>query len=294
MANVYEDSDWSVAKETGVKRWLRPFPEVNTNFIFEQDYTQRLADFLTEAVSIGSEHPTSGGFYLVEESTPSDMGGGMVRFTRTWSQIPAARTDFESFAFTFPGLAAGVLYEVKEVSGNTGTTSGGTTTLTTTASHGIAVGDTVRIRYNAFDSVQQYTRTTIRTALTGTTGSTLVVDQIVDTFDAQPLYYFWVQQIEIGRDPITETVASQLTYDYFLPGVSPGVNSFNDITLVVKEVILDGDGLQTDTYTDETSPSITDYRAIVAAGESIVAEDSVVRRWRGPIVERVTRYVKAK
>jgi hypothetical protein len=294
MANVYEDSDWSVAQATGQKRWLKPFPESNDNLIFEQDYTQSEAGRLADLTQMGSVHPDDATFYLVAESTPSDMGGGMVRFTRTYSKLPPGRTDFESFAFTFPGMATGVSHPLVAVSGNTATTTDGVTTITTTSAHSIAVGDSVRIHYNAFDQVQQYSRYIIRTALTGTTGSTLKVDQITDTFNAQPLYFFTVQKVELGRDPITETVASKLTYDYFLAGVSAGVASDYDIQLIVKDVIIDGDGLLTDTYTDATTPAIADYRQKIADGEWIVAEDSVIRRWRGPILERVTRYVKAK
>lgn len=294
MANIHEDSDWSVAQATGQKRWLKPFPESNANIIFEQDYTQSEAGRLADDTQLGSVNPDDATFYLVAETTPTDLGGGMIRFTRTWSQIPPARTDFESFAFTFPGMSTGVAHPLVAVSGNTATTTGGVTTITTTASHSISVGDSVRIHYNAFDSVQQYSRYIIRTALTGTTGSTLKVSQITDTFNAQPFYFFTVQKVELGRDPLTETVASKMTYDYFLPGVSSGVASDYDIQLVVKDIIIDGDGLQTDTYTDATTPAISDYREKIADGEWIVAEDSVLRRWRGPILERVTRYVKAK
>lgn len=294
MANVYEDGTWAVASKTGQRRWLKPFPESNANIIFEQDYFQSEAGRIADNVLMGSANADDGSFYLVAESTPIDLGGGMIRFTRTWSQIPPARTDFESFAYTFPGMSAGVVHPLVAVSGNTASTSGGVTTITTTGAHSISVGDSVRIHYNAFDSVQQYSRYIIRTALTGTTGSTLKVDQITDTFNAQPFYFFTVQLVELGRDPITETVSSKLTFDYFLAGVSSGVDSDYDIQIIVKPVIIDNEGLQTDTYSDTTSPSLADFRQQIADGEYVVAEDSVVRRWRGPILERVTRYVKLK
>lgn len=294
MALIYEDSDWSVAQPTGSKRWLRPFPEVNVNFIYEQDYTQSLEGFLSDGIQIGSVNEDDETFYLVEETTPQSIMGGMVRFTRTWSRIPASRTDYESFAFTFPGIEAGAVYTPNSVSGNTGSTSAGVTTLSISGGDTISYGDSCRITYNAFDNVQQYTRRVIRTALVGTTGGTLKVDQIVDSLDAQPLYFFEAVKIELGREPITETVASLLTYDYFLPGVSPGITSFQDISLYIKDIIIDSDGLQTDTYSDTTTPSTAIYRSNLSVGDMIVAEDSVIRRWKGPILERVTRYVRPK
>jgi hypothetical protein len=51
-----------------------------------------------------------------------------------------------------------------------------------------------------------------------------------------------------------------------------------------------------------TTPSRTAYEAVMAGGSGlgtganageIVAEQSIVRRWRGNIYERVTRYIKA-
>jgi hypothetical protein len=292
MATIHEDSDWSVAQKTGQRRWLRPFEESNAQIIFEQDYTQSAASWVAANVNLGIANPDYPSFYLVAESTPVDMGGGMYRFTRTWSQIPAARTEFESFAFTFPGMEVGVLYAVNAVTGNTGVNANGTTTLQISGGGAIAAGDSVRIKYNAIDNVQQFTAHVIRTAISG--GSTLVVDQIVDTRAVQPLYYFWAQKIELGREPRTETVASTLTYEYFLPGVSAGVSSVADISIVVKDIIIDGEGLQTDTYSETTTPSLSDYREVIADGALIVAEDSIVRRWKGPIFQKVTRYVKAK
>jgi hypothetical protein len=244
MANIHEDSDWDVAEPTGQPRWIQPFPESNEKIVFEQDYTQRAETWLESPVPLGTANADDPTFYLVSEGTPQDLGGGMYKFTRTWAQIPAARTDYESFAFTFPGIATGVSYTANTVTGNTATTSAGVTTMTISGGSAIAVGDSVRIRYNAFTETEQFTRTIIRTALTGTGGGTLKVAQIVDTAQAQPLYYFTAQKIELGRDPITETVASILTYDYFMLGVSAGINSFSDIPLVVKSIIIDGDGLQ--------------------------------------------------
>jgi hypothetical protein len=40
-------------------------------------------------------------YYLVEESIPTDAGGGIVSWLRTYSKIPSARTEFEAVAYNY-------------------------------------------------------------------------------------------------------------------------------------------------------------------------------------------------
>lgn len=286
MPLIWTDSDWSVAMATGQKRWLQPFSEVNSKFIFEQDYTQESASWTPGAM--GLPYVGDASFFLVAESTPADLGGGLYRFTRTYSQLPASRILYESFAFTFPGFASGTLYALITIPSHTATNDSTGTTFTTATSSGYAVGDTVRVRYNAFDAFgNQTTRNLIRT-IAAVSGTSMTVNLINDSYNAQPLYFMTVQKVDLGRNPITEVVASELRYDYFV-GVEP-----RSILLFNKDIIIGDDGVQTDTYSDTTSPQTADYKALVADSEWIIAEDSILRNWKGPIVERVTRYVKAK
>lgn len=286
MANIWEDGNWSVAAVTGQRRWIQPFPDVNAKFVFEQDYTQTAASWTPGA--LGSSLTGDASYILVAESTPQDLTGGKFRFARTYSQVPASRILYESFAFTFPGFETGTLYALINIPGNTATNDADGTTFTTASAHGYSVGDTVRVNYNAFDQYgNQITRHLIRTVVAAS-GSSLTVTLINDSNNAQPLYFMTVQKIDLGRAPRTETVASEIRCDYFY-GTEP-----RDILLFAKDIIIDGDGMQTDTYSDTTSPQVSEYKALVAGQEWIVAEDSVLRNWKGPIVERVTRYVKAK
>ena len=101
------DSDWSLAQPTGAMRFTFPFPNDSLSFYIEQDYTQAIDDF--DHLPLGSKLTVVTGkrtvtTYLVAESPTKDLGGGMVKWTRTYAMIPVSRTNYEQFAYTFPGI----------------------------------------------------------------------------------------------------------------------------------------------------------------------------------------------
>ena len=110
-----------------------------------------------------------------------------------------------------------------------------------------------------------------------------------------PVTYTHVTNIsDAGREPYTKVVQSEIVYDYFLPGISAGVNTHSDITLLGVEEIVTAEGSRTESYAPNSIPNRASYEAKIAAGTRIVAENSTARRWRGEIFERATRYVIAE
>ena len=105
--------------------------------------------------------------------------------------------------------------------------------------------------------------------------------------------WFYVQKAFPGRDPLTQVVASFIQMDYFRPGVSNGIASDADIPILIPTIITGGDGKQTNTYGDDSFPTLPTYQALVTAKTRIVAEASTVKLWMGNIFERATRYVVA-
>lgn len=299
MAIIHTDGDFTLASECSARRWVMPFRD-NKRWYFEQDYMQFWQNFeplpldtlYVPSVS-GSSADLALPCYLVQESSPQDMGGGdLCKFTRTYAAIPDSREEYESHPYTFAGLETGTLGPLKYISG-TPTSASSVTTITTTTSHGISVGDNVIIRFTTqLPTGEQYGAQIFRTALTGTTGSTLKVAVIIN----QNPVVLWIsaQSADIGRSTFTESVGSTLVHEYFLPGVSPGVTKASDVQILNTPVIVDSDGTRTDTYTSTTAPTKAEYIADVKAGTMLVAEDSVIRPWMGNIYTRTTRYVRAK
>jgi len=294
---THYDGSLSTATTHGPRRWFIPFSD-NQKWFFEQDYMQLRESFdplLLDTLFVPSSSGTSGDvrreFYLVAESSPEDVGGGVVQWTRTYAAIPEPRMEFESYAHTFPGLETGSLGPLRYISG-TPTNSASVTTITTTVAHGISVGDSVIIRYtNQQPDGTQIGRQRLFTALTGTTGSTLKVSIIIDT---NIVLWLTAQKADMGRDAFTEETTSWIAYDYFLPGVSQGITTFADIPIINSPVIVDSNGTRTDTYAATTAPTKTEYLADVKNKTPHVAHDSSLRRWMGNIYERQTRYIIPK
>ena len=98
--------------------------------------------------------------------------------------------------------------------------------------------------------------------------------------------------VDNGRDPYTKVVMSKLARAYYLPGVSVGITTVDDITVLTPTQIVDQYGRNTEFLSTLTTPTTSTYEA--TEGTWVVAEPSVVRRWMGNIYERTTRYVLAE
>lgn len=98
------------------------------------------------------------------------------------------------------------------------------------------------------------------------------------------------------RSPFTEAVNAEVQYDYFFPGVSPGIGSISDIP-VIKRQVYKSVGFMAD-YVEYlsgvTDPTIAEYEDMIDNEEEIVAEDSSRSVYLGPIVERRTPYIIAQ
>lgn len=279
----------TVAVIDGPRRWLRPFDDDFSQYTFEQDYWQMEDDFVPLALDMPSEDFPDA--YLVGESALNALGGGVVKWTRTYSRIPASRQRFESYSWTVPGIGSEAVYSAVNISSVT--SAAGVTTIVTASSSTAGVGDSVQVSYTFTDAVTgtQYGRSVLRICLTGTSGTTVNVDLIAEP--GGTITYQTLKKVEPGRDPYTEEVGSLVQLDYFLPGLSAGIDTVQDIPLVEPVTIFDNTGRQTTSFSATTSPTLATWRGYVAAGTYICAVRSIPRRWMGNIYERATRYVKA-
>jgi hypothetical protein len=275
---------WAVAPETE-----RPaFPGDEGSIIVRQTFWVERKSFVR--LPLDTPHPRRTGVYLVDEPEPRHVGGGILEWDRVWANIPASREEGETYGLTVPGIETLGEFAAKNVTG--ATSSGGMTTITTSTAHLFVVGDGVIIRYFVVaPDGKQHLRQVFRIAAAGTTGSTLVVQQVIDI---GPIYWPGATVFQPpGRQPFTVVVPSVVQFDYFLPGVSTGIKTSKDIPIFQAWEIIGSDGNRTDSLSATSSPTVTEYRQMVASQERLVAEASVVRRWMGNIHERATRYVTA-
>jgi hypothetical protein len=288
-----EDGDFSIATVAGDRRYSRPFSDQgdNTSALFEQDFMVNTADFTPTA--LGSTPDDLPDYYLVAEGALQPMGGGVSKFTRTYAQVPASRTTGESYAMTFPGMTSAELRQQYAVSASV--ISGASTTLTVTPSiSDITAGDMVIIRYRFTDlGGIQYFRTAFRVA-TSASGTTLVIPSLSEPSTTGTITFLTLIRRSESRAVLTQTVASYVQFDYFMPGLTSEIETIVDVPILTPLEIIDADGMTTDTVSSDTSPSLAEYIAQVNGQNLIVAEASSVTVWKGQILQRSTRFVIAR
>lgn len=120
-----------------------------------------------------------------------------------------------------------------------------------------------------------------------------------------------------ARDPFTETIISRVRFEYFQPGVSPGIAKPKDIQVYERFQVFaqGGRNYPVDVLGGVTTPTKDQYISalstpvlvtpaesafgvyryvLIPSEKQLVAETSSVRRWIGDVYERKTRYVTAK
>lgn len=103
-----------------------------------------------------------------------------------------------------------------------------------------------------------------------------------------------------GRNRFIENVRVITTRDFFLTD-TVSYPTADDIPVIQEQIYYIGtEDVRTDyladnpPFTTESTPTRTDYEAMIAAGELIAVTSSVITRWMGNIYVRETRYVRAK
>jgi len=262
--------------------------EINT-IVLEQDCQQLAANYTPE--TLGNAHPTLANHYLVHEGPRQPMPGGIVQWTRFYAKIPETRNEYESYGMQIPGLAGNEALVIRPITANAANANTSFVDLTAVG-HGFANNDGVTIEYHVIQSgtpTISFTRQVYRTVVDASNVNVVVVKAITD-FNTVNFHAVWNHGTK--RQPRTERVNSRLQFDYYLPGVTVGISSPNDIPILQPDQILDSSGNEVDTYSDSTSPTQDEYLANV--GTEVIVEESTIRTWRGPIYERQTRYADAR
>lgn len=105
----YVDGGLTSAAACSLPEFFPVLPSTTAEYAFRQDFMQLRANFAPTAMD--TAHPSAGltpdysDYLLVREDVRRDVGGGLVRWTRTYAKKPADYDDFESFAYQFIGFA---------------------------------------------------------------------------------------------------------------------------------------------------------------------------------------------
>jgi hypothetical protein len=96
------NGDFTYAVPVGLPVFKSPLPNVSTQWELEQDFVQKLTSF--SPLLFNTAHPLYPSYVLVAESPQRDLTGGLVRWTRTYSQVPATYSEPEAFIYSFIGF----------------------------------------------------------------------------------------------------------------------------------------------------------------------------------------------
>src|SRR5690348_5458176 len=102
---TYTDLITATPVACSLPQFSSPIPGNTKEYFFTQDFMclrpTAGVDLSVDITGTPVAHPSAGlspdysGFYLVAEGERRDMGGGMVRWTRTYARVPDSYSDFE-------------------------------------------------------------------------------------------------------------------------------------------------------------------------------------------------------
>ena len=126
VPNQINDGNWTVATQTGPGWWSLPFQANGDtrSFEYHAKFRQAAANYtpmsnstlaynvppLTGKESITGITTSRGVAYLVEESETSDVGCGILEFTRTYASLPVTRTEQSTITYPFQFVSTSGTY----------------------------------------------------------------------------------------------------------------------------------------------------------------------------------------
>ena len=115
MALLWTDGTFTTESKIGAPRYFCAIPGVSTAVILKVDLMVFAANYSppTQLADYGS----GTGYLFVEDSEQQDLGGGVVKFTRTYAKKPATWTEYEDYSYNFIGFAGAFGVNVETAAG---------------------------------------------------------------------------------------------------------------------------------------------------------------------------------
>lgn len=257
---------------------------------------------MTSAALVGTGKLTSLPFtadadaYHVGDFDHDKIDGVFRSFNRRFANIPVGNTQPSGTEiFSFPGLPYYIgSGTTSYISG--ATVSGSVASLTTTIAHNLTAGDNFRlqIRWNITFAGRVYRvyQGGNKVALTGTGGTTLKYRGNVNagaTFNSGRIF----PNSSRGRRQLSLAASTQTVREYYLPGVTSGITSSQDIPLNQPFAAYSYNlGSQVNTLTNSTSPNALEYNALVDNDSHLIMQEDI-RKWMGNITVLESKQIRA-
>lgn len=300
---------------TSLPRPIYPWEGDTQSYLMEQDFMCYIDTYPRYAPTPGTQNPIRPEFYFLEDTPIRDTGvAGVGTFTRTWGMFPGwngqkvgtgslfVRKEPMSYVWTKPGYSTNDQFLDQYFIDNDAslaTDDGTYITLYTTVNSITAQRFTVDLDGSATATIfyvvnksnwisgeiHEYTTNIVET---GTNYIKVKKVPYDDSGESYPIVYGYFQKPAINIEPKQRVVSSIVYYDYWIPGIN--IDSIENVPLVQEFRVLDENENESDILTEASTPTQTQYAAMVANKTMICMEASQIRRWRGNIFERTTRY----
>lgn len=242
---------------TSLARFTQPFGGDAGEYVLDQNFQQFLANFVP--LPLSTPHPVYTNYYLVSESPLQHLDGGLVAWTRQYAQVPSSRNDSASISYNFIGYY-GKIADIAIAA-----------TYSIVGRNRLTKVVTCRIQNDYY--------------MTGRVGAYATPSQI----PIIPPIRFYV--------PLGNLVAGVWTPTY--TPLSPNDLAFgtdNDFIYDAAKDPVSG-AVNAHPFPGALIPTIPcrqSYQTVVSSGGEIVAEGSVISRWKGNIYQRQTKYIVAQ
>jgi len=246
--------------------------------------------------------------FWVGDSIPTQIGGDLVEFERTFANVPASLIEGASiYSFSYPGLDSTVSSTIATSNGNesVGFDSGTKEAIMTfnVASPGaFSIGQKLHVNNDAqVNGLFQINVPTFgwnnyeinNAFVTNISGSTITCREDISAYAAlgfrsQPtITTFTLVGAIAGRDPFVSNATSRSIISYVKE------TNIEAISIAPKFQAVDSSGSPTDILTTTTSPTKSEYLDTVTSGAFIAAESTQIERWMGNIWAKRIRSIQA-
>lgn len=262
-----------------------PIPATTAEYVFDQPWTA-LRSLTSIPTALGTAHPSAGltpdysTWYCVAEGEKQDVGNGIVKWNRTYAQKPASHDEWESYSYNFVGFAplgAGSVQQVGRFRFSD--------RVTTRVQHDYFLIAATGGDYTSAGAipVNRAFKYVTQPIISGTQygGYNYLQDYVCDSAQVASVGYLWptvpsaTQYLAMCKDALVNGWAAGVSQQ-LLGGSTPALINVSSMATYPT------------TYPSGTPPIVTCQYG------QIVAEDSQLSRWMGPIYLRQTRYVLAR
>ena len=328
MSLPYIQSTMSSVRAGGDSFISRPFLEDGdtSTKVYNMACSQLADDYDSEQLALNDTMTSAGAAgvialpfaadskaYFVGDTGHTAADGGMIEFQRTFANIPkptrlpsgSQNYSFPGWtepAFSLPSLDWIAIFEnssvQREITGMTYTWPSTRATITTERGHLLTASDSVfvNLSYTASGGTKVSRISSWFTVLSAPTANTIEINLGLFFADQQFLTVtggvLQSSTLDI-RGSISKNSPTITQNVYILPGITPEVDTIDDISLPPVFSIMDTKtGEEVSVASSETLPTKSDYKSTIANQGQIIIESSM-EKWMGNIIKQTIKTIRA-